>query len=238
MTTYLGIDVSKWEDSNVTPQGFNWVKAKQSGATFAFIKAGQANFQDEDFAYNWRESKSAGIPRGAYWYLDNRYDALAQANMFMNIMAGQADRGELPQVVDFEDRQLPKPAPSVAQTRLKAMLGTIQRVDGRVPIIYTAPAYWLEFGSSIIDWRTYPLWIANYGVTEPTVPVPWQGWAFWQYTPNGNGLLYGAESKSIDLNYYQFGHGFDSVITGTTPPVELTDKEKLDRLWAAHPELH
>jgi hypothetical protein len=35
---------------------------------------------------------------------------------------------------------------------------------------------------------------------------PWKSmgktWTFWQWTSNGDGLAYGAESKSIDLNWF------------------------------------
>ena len=57
----LGIDVSFWQDNNTTPQQVNWRKAKAAGAVFAFIKASQAAYTDEDFEYNWKEAKAAGI---------------------------------------------------------------------------------------------------------------------------------------------------------------------------------
>jgi lysozyme len=240
MTNILGIDVSKWEDNNATAQQINWTTAKAAGARFAFIKAGQGNWQDEDFAYNWRGSRSAGIPRGAYWYFDNRYDAGTQANTFWNIMKAQNDHGELPLVCDFEDRQSPLPAPATARTRLKTFLASMKNVDGRTPIIYTGPAYWAELGSTETYWMQFPLWIAHYGVTAPKVPLPWTGWTFWQYTPSGDGLKFGMESKGLDMNWYQIGHGFDTAITATPPPapVTITDQQKVAILWEAHPELH
>ncbi len=36
------------------------------------------------------------------------------------------------------------------------------------------------------------------------IPKPWpkDEWLFWQFTDNGDGSLYGVESKNIDLNYF------------------------------------
>ena len=50
----IGIDVSRWNDVNSTPQQVNFVKAKVAGAEFVFIKSSQANWQDEDILYNWK----------------------------------------------------------------------------------------------------------------------------------------------------------------------------------------
>ena len=36
------------------------------------------------------------------------------------------------------------------------------------------------------------------------VPKPWAKteWLLWQFTDNGDGKIYGVESKNIDLNYF------------------------------------
>ncbi len=43
-------------------------------------------------------------------------------------------------------------------------------------------------------------------MSKPKELEPWKSagktWTFWQYTQNGDGLAYGAESKSIDLNWF------------------------------------
>ncbi len=31
----------------------------------------------------------------------------------------------------------------------------------------------------------YPLWIADYGVAEPTLPNGWTTWLLWQYSETG-----------------------------------------------------
>ena len=76
-------------------------------------------------------------------------------------------------------------------------------------MIYTSPGYWNTNGkikgTSKFDarWLYYPLWIAHYtSADQPIVPKPWEDWLFWQYSAKGNGPKYGAESKSIDLNWF------------------------------------
>jgi lysozyme len=234
METLTGIDVSHYQDNNETPQRIDWNKAKSAGARFAFIKAGQGSWQDSDFTYNWTESKRAGIKRGAYWYLDNRYDALAQAYKFMSIMSAAPDRGELPHVADYEMRDQ-RPSPITCRSRLLTFLNHVETASARVPIIYTGPAYWAEVGSTENFWRRHPLWIAHYEVSTPRVPLPWATWTFWQHTVKGDGPTFGMESLQVDLDYYQMGEGFDAIFL---PPTLLTIAEKVNILWAAHPELH
>jgi lysozyme len=229
----LGIDVSRWQDLNATVAGMDWNKAKAAGAKFAFIKCGQGTARDEDFEYNWRASREAGIPRGAYWYLDNRYSPESQAQRMSDFIPDN-DPGELPRVADFEHRLAPIPENALA--RLLIFLQDIKATDAnRQPIIYTGPSYWQEHGSTDPLWRTFPLWIANYGRTVPLVPAPWPTWTFWQYTSNGPGPAYGAESLSLDMNYYQIGGPYDPIIN---PAPALTEHEMLMRLWNYHPELH
>ena len=56
-----GIDVSHWQDDKSTPQKMNFVKAQAMGAKFVFIKVSERGGMDEDFFYNWKNAKAAGI---------------------------------------------------------------------------------------------------------------------------------------------------------------------------------
>ncbi len=59
---------------------------------------------------------------------------------------------------------------------------------GITPIIYTGSSF---AGSYLeTDIGQYPLWLANWNYTPPSVPpssayYPWRRWAFWQYTSTG-----------------------------------------------------
>lgn len=100
MATVQGIDVSKWQDDNTTPQQIDFNKAKRAGAYFVFIKASQDVYADPDFAYNWNAAKAAGLIRGAYHFFDYRKSPKAQADYLTSLLKN--DWGELPPVLDFE----------------------------------------------------------------------------------------------------------------------------------------
>ncbi len=55
---------------------------------------------DEDFFYNWKNAKDAGIPRGGYHFLRWDISGLLQARIFCDLL--KDDPGELPPVCDFE----------------------------------------------------------------------------------------------------------------------------------------
>ena len=58
-----GIDVSKYQGE------IDWPAARDSGVTFAWIKATEGgDYKDAYFDHNWQAAKDAGIVRGAYHF--------------------------------------------------------------------------------------------------------------------------------------------------------------------------
>jgi lysozyme len=192
--TVLGIDLSKWDGI------WDAEKAKAAGAAFAFIKASQATFTDPLFSTHWSKGKAAGLLRGAYHYLDYTKPARDQASYFAALL--KVSPGELPPVVDFEQRRTDN-NPAVARAFLRDFLAQMSSF-GFTPIIYTSNGFWSEYGDKADPtWAKYPLWIAQYTTAPaPTVPLPWTRWTFWQYTSKGSGPSYGTESLSLDLNHF------------------------------------
>lgn len=232
----IGTDISHWEDNPNTPQRIDFDQMKAAGAEFCIFKATQGKyFVDKVFEADY--NRAANLLRGVYHFLDWTADADRQAEHFCNTIAGH--KLDFPPIVDFECRANP-PDQKTATSELWGFVVAIERITGRVPIIYTGPSYWKEYGSKDKVWRKYPLWIANYQVTKPIIPNPWDEYFLWQYTDRGDGLAYGCEAKAVDLNY------FDGTLAelrrrlGLDAPTkpEPTDQEKLEKLWAAHPELH
>src|SRR5262245_47120900 len=73
-----GVDVSAHQGA------IDWRTLKSDGVSFAFIKATEGgDFTDAEFASNWRESRNAGIPRGAYHFLTQCRTGLEQAKHFI-----------------------------------------------------------------------------------------------------------------------------------------------------------
>lgn len=191
-------DISRWVDNPATPQKTNFVKMKNAGAPAVIFKASQALFTDLVFKSSWADAKAAGLLRGAYLYLDWSKTGIEQAKYFCSVIAN--DPPELPPIIDFEERQ--GIGTKVPRSELWGALNYIEGFTKRIPMIYTGWGYWIEFGSINEAWLKYPLWVANWGVSSPKMFMPWKNWVLWQYTANGDGLKYGCESLSVDLNYF------------------------------------
>lgn len=201
----IGTDVSFYQDDPQTPQGINFTQMRSNNAGFAIIRAGQNLWIDRDFKVNWREARAAGIPRGSYWFYDSRIEPKQQAKLWASVFNG--DYGELPLWADFEDNYNGK------YKGWKHWYDFIEHIKQLVPTkeigVYTNYYYWKENtvqagipSSSLNYFKQYPLWVAAYNPTGPTVPQPWTDWTLWQFTDNGDGFPYGVESKNIDLNYF------------------------------------
>jgi hypothetical protein len=73
-----------------------------------------------------------------------------------------------------------------------------------------------------------PLWLANYKVSAPYLPKPWQKWTFWQWTEAGYGQDYGVnqyEERAVDLNYFngsveELAAFCNASVPSTPPPTE------------------
>jgi len=199
--TLLGIDVSRWQDDNSTPQMVDFNRARSAGANYVFIKASQSTWMDQDILKNWQNARAAGVPRGAYHFLDWTTTGAAQGKFFAGVLKN--DSGELTPVIDYECRANIQ-GKKAATEGLYAACNTVEIALGRRVMIYTGPSYWREFwdGTHADYFAARPLWIANYGVAKPAIPAPWKDWMFWQYSAKGDGLKFGAESKDLDMDYY------------------------------------
>lgn len=195
----FGADVSSWQNDPTTPQKINW-SAFATKAEFVFIRCLMQNgLVDSDFQYNWTESKKAGLPRGAYAYLAQNITAVSAAQRLVTALNG--DFGELPIVADYEYEGWS--SWGSARQYLKDFLLEVERLTGKVPMIYTSISKWTAWGSTDAYWLKYPLWVANYNVSSPAIPKPWTTWLFWQYgTPTINPADWGVESKEIDADYF------------------------------------
>ncbi|MBM3126298.1 MAG: hypothetical protein FJZ87_14725 [Chloroflexi bacterium] len=233
MTRVIGPDVSFYQDDPETPQGIDFVKMRAS-AGFVIIRAGQNLWPDPDFKYNWREAKSAGLPRGSYWFYDSRAEPGTQAGLWASMLEG--DSGELPLFADFEEKYK---GPYSGWKHWHDFLEALKKlIPGKEIGIYTAYYYWRDNApnsntqaKNLDYFHQYPLWIANYGALAPRVPLPWtkEEWIFWQYTETGDGKLYGVESNGIDLNYF---NGDDAALKErfkvTEPPPPEPEPEPPD----------
>jgi lysozyme len=238
MTRVIGLDVSTYQDSPYTTQRIDFKKAVIAGARFVIIRSSWSNVMDDDFAINWVNSKAVNLIRGAYHFYDYRYPALGQADFFCKLMAN--DPAELPLSVDLEyyGPYGPLPPSAVLLSSLKIFFDVIEQKTGRKGILYTNPSM-IAYNLGIIpDWLLqYPLWIAHYINADNPTFKPWANWTIWQYTSKGDGVKYGMESANVDMNYFNGDDNELRTFARLEPRAPMTDAEKLQRLWDAHPDL-
>jgi lysozyme len=134
--------------------------------------------------------------RGAYHFFRAEDDPQAQAEFFWQTVGTTGgNTGELPLVVDVEENM--SQSNSVVIANLTSFLESLQQWTGKQPMIYTGPGFWNGLGTSAFG--GYPLWVAEYGVAEPTLPTGWTLWDFWQHSETGQ--VAGIQG-SVDLNVF------------------------------------
>jgi lysozyme len=230
----FGIDVSKWQ-TNV-----KWDRVKAAGAEFVFVKASESGFADPKFKQHWADSKSVGLPRGAYHFYRQAIEAQKQIDIYLKTLGD--DPGELTPVLDIEDTSS-KNAASMLKGSLQFLQAIEQKLQ-RQPMIYTAKWYWdgpqVVVGGKYPDWaKAYPLWVASYPfpngaptldqiVTQklkPRMPSSWKKWAVWQFAEkgaiDGNFKDTGALANT-DFNL--FNGALDNLLRlATGEPIPMTD---------------
>jgi lysozyme len=222
-----GIDVSAWQGE------INWQQTIANGAAFVFIKASQQLFRDRRFADNWKGARAANLPRGAYHYLTWDASPAAQARFFAQLL--KSDAGEMSPVVDFEESA---GCPPGAAAQLRIYMEEVEAALGRTCMVYTSPGFWQAHGSRESFFGERPLWLAHWGVEQPSVPSPWRGYAFWQFTSKGDGAAYGVSSRGVDCSYANDEISWVEIPAKPSAATIISNAGRLARLWAAHPELH
>ncbi len=159
-----------------------WPDVAASGVRFAYVRTGDGDVRDRTFADNWRDSRRAGVLRGAYHYV-RPHDPQAQADALCDAIgaAGGLCVDDLPPAADVET-----PDGKTPHAVVECALAFAQRVEtrlGRALVLYTNPATAAALGVEFARLaHRYPtLWLAHYGVRVPRVPAPYFVAAFWQH---------------------------------------------------------
>lgn len=183
--TLAGIDVSHWQDT------IDWRKVARAGKVFAFMKATDGHdYVDPTFLTNRAGARANGLMVGAYHFArpdPSKGDAVEEARWFVRHADPQP--GSLLPVLDMEtSKGLDQQEVTLWARRWVA---EVRRLTGVTPLVYTSPYGWLaRTGDSRALARDgAPLWVAHWGVSEPTLPAgDWdgQGWRVWQHTSHGH----------------------------------------------------
>ncbi len=188
--TVQGIDVSYWQGT------INWAAVAGDGIQFAFIRAADGTtYIDEKFEPNWAGAQENGLLVGAYQFFRPSQDPIAQAEILLGKM-GAFGPGMLPPVIDVETAEGMSPAE--VSERVAQWVDHVEAATGVMPIVYTGKFIWEgQVGSA--EWADHPLWIAQYGVECPDLPVQWSDWAFFQTSSTGSVAGIGG---NVDMNLW------------------------------------
>jgi len=173
---YDGIDVSEWQKS------INFSEVKSSGIEVVYIKSTEGtNYIDPYFRSHYEDAKENGLNIGFYHFLtaDDESEAIAQARFFASVVNGLDADCRL--AMDFEVFD----GLSIEQINniSFAFLSEVERLTGKEVVIYSdAFNARNTFSSSLAS--EYPVWVAEYGVSEPE-DGNWATWVGFQYTNRG-----------------------------------------------------
>jgi lysozyme len=177
-----GIDVSAYQGSSIA-----WHSVAASGISFAYIRAADgAGSPDGQFQTNWRGAVAAGVTPGAYLFFEPNQSPVAQANLLISQLRSVGfTHGDLIPTIDVETTDGEPQAVVVAN--LRTAVNIVSAAIGSLPAIYCSPSWWngnINSAAFTLD----PLWVANWFVSQPSVPENnWggTGWQVWQYSDAG-----------------------------------------------------
>jgi lysozyme len=188
--TLSGVDVSVYQAKT------NWNTVATSGVGFAFVKATEGRgARNTAFAQEWPAAQAAGLIRSAYHYFVPTDDPHAQATFFLNTVGELADT-DLAPMFDLEITNGMNASGVLANAQ--AWLDDVEVATGRIPIIYTNASFFNQLGNPD-GFDRYPLYVSDYQVNCPKVPLPWTNWTFWQHS--GSGKTTGIPGQ-VDLDFF------------------------------------
>ena len=171
-----GIDVSHYQ------KDIDWVKVKNQGISFAFIKATEGlDFKDLNFKTNWDGARRAGLAVGAYHFYTFKRTGKEQAKNFIETVPVM--KGSLPPVVDIEFSGNSKVVPNRADfvQQLTVFTDEIKKVYKQDAIFYvTYDSYEKLIRGGFKD---NPIWIRD--VLKTPLLQDSRPWTFWQYNDRG-----------------------------------------------------
>lgn len=192
-----GIDVARYQGD------IDWASVYRAGVSFAFIKATEGgDFIDPMFKDHWRESKRAGVRRGAYHYFYFCRPAEEQARWFIRNVP--RDSSALPHVLDMEWNHMSptcrlRPDGETVRREADRFLDILEAHYGRRPLVYTTVDFFADTGIGRL--RGTEFWLRSVA-GHPRQVYPGAFWTFWQYS--GTGLVPGVKGP-VDLNVFHDG---------------------------------
>ncbi len=181
-----GIDVSNWQGN------IDFSKVKNAGYEIAYIKATEGEHTlDKNFNTNYANAKASGINIGFYHFLHGNESGKTQAEWMYSNIKDKEFQCKIAIDVEVTDGAN---ADTLSQI-VCDFAETIKSLTGKEVVLYTYTSFLGANLNSSID--KYPLWIAEYGVSQPRISRNYVGW---QYADNGQ--VDGCPNGNTDLDYF------------------------------------
>jgi GH25 family lysozyme M1 (1,4-beta-N-acetylmuramidase) len=213
------------------------------------------SYLDPWYINNLREAEANGLAFGAYHVLwPSNQNPTREAKWFAEQIDGRGNEKSPDFIVADLELTQGLSANNVGD-QIKTLLPAMESEIGLKPIVYTGSWWWngtahlgpatpLGIEPNYDLWEaeylkhpTGELWSPNQAPQAPkeakTLGRGWDKWLFWQWTAHGEPI--GVQSRQMDYNVF---NGTEEDFRKFLGDGSLTDKEKLDLLWEAHPELH
>ena len=177
-----GLDVSHHQSY------IDWNKvAEKTKYSFAFIKATEGgDWKDTRFQENWRNSRKAGILRGAYHFFTFCRTGKLQAQNFIDSVP--VESGTLPPVIDLEfgGNCRARPTREKLLAELEFFIQRLEKVYGQKPLLYITYDFQERYLKENLppQIKSAPLWIRDI-FKSPWMPEN-REWLFWQYSNRGH----------------------------------------------------
>lgn len=194
MANYSGIDISNWQGS------ITFSEVKNSGIQIVYIKATEGNYYTDPYLQEFYDgARGNGLLVGFYHFFSPSISALAQAQYFADAISGLTSECRL--VLDLEE------AGGYEASELSSIavefLEEVQKITGLGVAIYTYSSFANNNITTGFGLENYPLWIAEYGSSEPEDNSIWgNSYVGWQYSDNGN--ITGIKTN-VDLDIFKDG---------------------------------
>ena len=202
-----GIDISDVNfPSTGTATGPAWSTLKSSGVSFVSIKATEGDYYTDEPAYSdgskfvgYQAATAAATAAGLYvmpyvfgnphtgngtavCQADYAWQEISPANGSASLM--------LPVVLDIEGDPYASSTVNACYNQttsgmvawITSFVTEMKQDSGKTPIIYTNPNFWSQCTGNSTAFSSYPLWLADYGVTSPPAVAGWSQPTFWQDT--------------------------------------------------------
>lgn len=257
----LGVDVSRWQ------RKVDWNTLRAAGVSFAIIKASQGTvLRDPLLRAHFSEAQGAGLVTGVYHWLDPMHPAGRQIDHFMEVCGGLNFDFAALDVEQYwqywqewvEHRIVRCIPPERISACAREAAETLRAAVKKPVVIYTRASFVHMYAEPMQDWLGgWPLWLAHYPYPRGRVNLTWEtferdhrpkiegpnlppgasSWHFWQFS--GDRFVLPGANTPLDLNFF---NGSEDQLRAwcnaeSVPAVEVTDEEKLRRLWESHPEL-